>query len=304
MNKDYIKDVDQAKDEANEINAPVTTSEFMKDKYTKEIREFNEAEYEEGFFYLLYKYRSDIFKEIRDKEPGNSDTHIVRFMMLATCISYGGNLYYNRNRVKKSTLKRVWDLKADSSINKTYNLLKDIGYIYVTDEGYIMINENIVVKGSVSAKLKELKKDDENFTYMRIYIQNIKRLYYDTPTTRKKKLANLFLILPYINYKYNVFCSNPTETDVNKLNLLTWTDLARTCDYDETNVTRFRKDLFKLKLYDKDVIGELVSGQGTRILINPAIYYVGNNIDDVLYLYKLFKMKPKKYNKIQIKGDI
>lgn len=297
MIKEFIIDVDQAKDESYEINAPVTTSEFMKNKYTHEIKEFDEAEYEEGFFYLIYKYHSDVFKEIRDKEPGNSDTHIVRFMMLATCISYGGNLYHNRNRVKKSTLSRIWDLNAESSINKTYNLLKDIGYIYMTDEGYIMINEDIVVKGSVSAKLKELKKNDENFTYMRIYIQNIKRLYYDTPTTQKKKLANLFLILPYINYKYNVFCSNPTETDVEKLDLLNWTDLARICDYNVSQAARFKRELFKLKLYGCDVIGCFERSTGKTIIVNPAIYYVGNNVDDVLYLYKLFDMKPKKHRK-------
>lgn len=297
MIKEFIMDVAQAKDESYEKIESTTNSEFLKNKYTHEIKEFNEAEYEEGFFYLLYKYHSDIFKEIRDKEPGNSDTHIVRFMMLATCISYGGNLYHNRNRVKKSTLSRIWDLNAESSINKTYNLLRDIGYIYVTDEGYIMINEDIVVKGSVSAKLKELKKNDENYTSMRIYIQNIKRLYYDTPTTQKKKLANLFLILPYINYKYNVFCSNPTETDVEKLDLLNWTDLARICDYDVSQAARFKRELFKLKLNDKCVIGEFLTDNGTKILINPGIYYVGNNVDDVLYLYKLFGMKPKKHRK-------
>ena len=117
----------------------------------------------------------------------------------------------------------------------------------------------------------------------------------DLWTTQKKKLANLFLILPYINYKYNVFCSNPTETDKDKVKPLTWTDLARLCGYEEKkNIAKFKKDLMSLKVCGHDVIGQFETGSGKTICVNPKVYYSGDDVNDVRNLYSMFIMCEKK----------
>ena len=119
-------------------------------------------------------------------------------------------------------------------------------------------------------------------------------MYNGTASKQRKQLANLFKILPYINFKYNIFCSNPTETDKTKLKLLNWTELARKCGYDETNVTDFKNNLMKLKVYGYDVIGELNRGSGKTIIVNPHVYYGGDDTNDVKWLYDVFEMNPKK----------
>ena len=264
----------------------------MLDAEMKEFIENNEG----AFVSLIFKYGAVIFKEIEDRAEGNKgNIHVIRFMILATYQDYKGCLTYsNGKEIKKKDLGKIWDTSSKNSINETYNLLKECGYLYEAEEGNLMINKDIVIKGPMKDKIKELKDKDGSYTYTRVFADNVRNMYQGTESKQRKQLANLFKILPYINFKYNVFCSNPAETDKTKLRLLNWTDLARECGYDKTQVARFKKDLMKLKIYGYDVIGSFERGSGLSITVNPKIYYSGDDINDVKWLYDAFEMNPKK----------
>lgn len=275
-------------------------SEFakQKQKLDKEIAEFIEAN-EGSYVHLFFKYGMPIFKELEEKVPGSKcNTHVIRFMMLTTCLTFGGKLFdSNNNEVKKSSLKKIWDTTSKNSINETYNLLKECGYVYETEEGYIMLNKDMVIKGKMADILEELKKQDKDFTCTRVFVENLEEMYYGTEQRQRKQLANLFKVLPYINFKYNVFCSNPTETDETKLELLNWTDLARICGYEEKkHIADFKKSLWNLKIFGYDVIGQFERSSGLAIIVNPKVYYGGDDVKDVEYLYRLFNMTPAKKN--------
>lgn len=262
-------------------------------KKTKNISSISEhIEQNEGaFVHFIYKYGKPIMESLELKCGGNkANIHIIRFIQLATYSTFGGKLFdSNRNRIKRSSLKTIWDTTSKNSIKETYDLLIECGYIYETEEGYIMISDDLIVKGAID-DFKKLRKQDENLTYTRLFSKNIQSLYEGTEPKARKQLANLFRILPYINFKYNVFCENPTETNENELKLYTWTDLARICGVDALNVTRFKRDLWKLKIYGYNTIGEFTSGDGKAICVNPKVYYSGDNIEDVRNLYVMFKM--------------
>ena len=247
---------------------------------------------EGSFVHLIYKYGQPLMDALESKCGGNkANIHIIRFIQLATYSTFGGKLFdSNRNRIKKSSLKTIWDTSSKNSINETYNLLIECGYIYETEEGYIMISDDLIVKGAID-DFKNLKKDDKDLTYTRLFSQNIQSLYEGTEPKARKQLANLFKILPYINFKYNVFCENPTETNESELKLLNWKDLALICGYnDNRNFSKFKKDLWNLSIYNSDAIGEFKTKSGMAICVNPKIYYSGDNIDDVKNLYAMFKM--------------
>lgn len=246
---------------------------------------------EGAFVHLIYKYTQPLMDTLQTKcKRANANIHIIRFIQLATYSTFGGKLFDDsRNRIKKSSLSKIWDTTSRNSINETYKLLTECGYIYETEEGYIMISEELIIKGAIE-DFKRLKKDDIDLTYTRLFTQNIQDMYLGTEPRARRQLANLFKILPYINFKHNIFCANPTETDKDKLIFYTWTDLAKLCGYDETNITKFKRELFKLKIYGYDTIGEFKSGSGYYICINPKIYYSGDNIEVVDFLYKSFEM--------------
>ena len=271
------------------------TTEEQRDSYkhklelNKEIKAFIE-ENEGVFVHLMFKYGAPIFKELEEKAPGSKcNTHVIRFMMLTTCLTFGGKLFdSNKNEVKKSSLKKIWDTTSKNSIYETYNLLKECGYIYETEEGYIMINEDLVIKGAIE-NFEELRKQDHSFTYTRVFIDNLRDMYYNTEPKQRKQLANLFKALPYIHYKYNIFCSNPTESDAEKVKPLNWTDLARLCGYDDKKqVARFKKDLTSLGIFDHSVIGQFDNKAGKIIVVNPKVYYAGDDVNEVKNLQQLF----------------
>lgn len=225
--------------------------------------------------------------KLQTKCGGNKDNiHIIRFIQLATYTIFGGNLFdRNKNEIKKSSLSKIWDTTSRNSINETYKILMECGYIYES--------EDLIIKGAIEG-FKKLHKDDNNLTYTRLFAKNIQDMYAGTKSTQRKQLANLFKVLPYINYKHNVFCMNPIEKDKSKLNLMTWTDLARLCGYDDINITKFKRELFKLKIYNYDVIGEFKTGTAYYIAVNPKVYYSGDNVEDVQFLYKSFEMLENK----------
>lgn len=250
------------------------------------------AENEGSFVHLIYKYGFPLMDKLQAKYEGSkANIHMIRFIQLATFVTFGGKLFdNNNNRVKKSSLSKIWQVENNrKSVNETYKILTECGYICETEEGYIMISEELIIKGAVE-DFKKLHKADKDLTYTRLFSKNIQSLYEGTEPKARKQLANLFKVLPYINFKYNIFCANPTETDKDKLIFYTWTDLAKLCGYDETNITKFKRELFKLKIYGYDTIGEFKSGNGYYICINPKIYYSGDNIEVVDFLYKSFEM--------------
>ncbi|WP_195346661.1 hypothetical protein [Paraclostridium sordellii] len=265
-------------------------------KKSKEIREMSEfiQSNEGSYIHLIYKYCYPIFDKIQTKCGGNkSNIHIIRFIVLATYTTFGGKLFdNNKNRIKRSSLKTIWNTSSKNSIKETYDLLIECGYIFENEEGYIMINQDLIVKGVID-DFKNLHKQDSNLTYTRLFSKNIQDMYEGTEPKSRKQLANLFKILPFVNFKYNVFCSNPTETDETKLMLYTWTDLARLCSENEKNVTRFKKDLMKLRVYGFEVIGQFETGSGKSICINPKVYYSGADISEVKHLYSMFRMCDK-----------
>lgn len=248
---------------------------------------------EGSYYHLIYKYCQPLMDKLQMRCEGNkSNIHIIRFIVLATHSTFGGKLFDNNgNRIKKSSLSKVWDVKNNrKSINETYEILMDLGYIHETEEGYIMINDNLVVKGAME-DFKRLHSKDSNVTYIRVYTNNVQSMYEGTEPKQRKQLANLFKALPFINFKHNVFCTNPTETDHTKLQLLNWTDLANLCGYEsKANITKFKRDLMQLKVFGYDTIGQFESGSGKAICINPKVYYSGDRVEDVKKIYTMFEM--------------
>lgn len=263
-------------------------------KKTKNNRAIIEhiAENEGSFVHLIYKYGYPLMDSLQSKCEGNkANIHIIRFIQLATFVTFGGKLFdHNGNEIKKSSLSKIWDTSSRNSVNETYKLLTECGYIYETEEGYIMVSEELIIKGAIE-DFKKLRKDDKDLTYTRLFSKNIQALYEGTEPKARKQLANLFKVLPYINFKYNIFCSNPTETDENKVEYLNWTDLAKLCGYeDDKNIARFKKDLMKLKIYGFNTIGQFSTDDKYYICINPKVYYSGDSVEVVDFLYRSFKM--------------
>lgn len=244
------------------------------------------SEIDDNFFHLIYNYKLAIFDDIRKVSEKKADTHIIRFIMLCTYMNFRNKLVDdNRKSIKKTDLKKIWNTSSKNSINETYNILIELRYINVDEDGIISVNKDVAQKGKINKKMNE--------TYTRVFNETMKNLLKNIGAREQKKLANLFKILPFINYKYNILCLNPEETDKDKIKVLNWKDVANLCDYSESQSSRLRKDMMSIKLDNKHMIGEFTIESGQAIVISPKIYYAGSDVNDVKWLYAMFSILEK-----------
>ena len=253
-----------------------------KNKQTNNMREYLKDNDFGRYFHMIYKYNQPMFEELRKTVPKTKiNITIVRFTVLVAHISLYG-------KVKKSMLKDVWDTENRNGINETYKFLLECRFIQETEDGFITINESIA-REKIKDHIKELQKEDKDYTYTRVFCESILKLYYGTEIKQRKQLANLYAILPYINFKYNRLCKNPTETDNLKVEPLNWTDLCDICEYDKKNAFRLRKDLMKIRINRQYILMDTIRGEDVNVIVvNPHIYYAGDHVNELKAIIDLF----------------
>lgn len=248
---------------------------------------------EGSYFHSIYRYNYPYLCELQQLDEGNKNNlNVIRMIILSTYLGFKDEyIRYKSRKIKKSCLKNIWCTSSRNSINGTYEKLIACNYIEEDDEGFIMINKNIFVHGKVDG-YKKLKKDDDDMTYTRLFDKNIQEMYYNTKEKQRRQLGNLFKILPWINFKYNIFCKNPKETDRDKLEFMTFQDLALICGYDsKKHLSRFKNDLLNTSVYNYSTIGQFLSKNNKYyICVNPKVYYGGSNVEDVKFIYTMFEM--------------
>lgn len=253
-----------------------------KNKQTNNMREYLKDNDFGRYFHMIYKYNQPMFEGLRKTVPKSKvNITIVRFTVLVAHISLYG-------KVKKSMLKDVWDTENRNGINETYKFLLECRFIQETEDGFITINESIA-REKIKDHIKELQKEDKDYTYTRVFCESILKLYYGTEIKQRKQLANLYAILPYINFKYNRLCKNPTETDNLKVEPLNWTDLCDICEYDKKNAFRLRKDLMKIRINRQYILMDTIRGEDVNVIVvNPHIYYAGDHVNELKAIIDLF----------------
>lgn len=270
----YLSD-EQMEAKRNKSDAKIKNDK-QKCKDSKEMKKLTEIL--GSFYHFKYEYNDKIFKEL-------SIIDIGRLFILSDYVLNSRS----RRKIKKKDLAKIWATNQTRA-NETFKLLLEYGYIKLDKDGNIMINENIM-------KVGEGYRVKHPTTYTRVFCEPGIDFYEGLPSKQKKYYGLIIAILPFVNFKHNVLCSNPTETDIDKLELLNWKDLCKIVGYDESHSTRLSKELIKLKVYDSEVFMYHTGANGTRITINPSLYYAGDKPEDLEYLFNLFKMNPKKNKK-------
>lgn len=275
-----------------EIKKDLTEKQKYRINQNKDMKDFIECN-EGNFIHNLYKYCYPYMLDLQELDDGSKNNiHIIRFIVLSTYLSKDGYIRYENRKFKKSKLGKIWDTSSRNSRNQTYNKLISVGYIYEDQEGFLMINTDIMANGKV-IDFNKIKNKDYDYTYTRLFSKNIQDMYYNCNEKKRKLLANLFKILPFVNFKYNVFCSNPIEINEDDIDVLTWTDLARICGYEEKkHISKFKRDMLNLEIYEGiSTLGIFIGSRSRHMIcINPKIYYGGGDVEKVKHLYAMFQM--------------
>jgi hypothetical protein len=167
---------------------------------------------------------------------------------------------------------------------KTKSALINSNLISIDNDKNIVINNNVSFIGKVA-------KDNYKKDYTRIFKESIKELYLKSTPREHKKLSLFIELLPYIHFKYNVICKNPSCALMEDIEPITLKELSESFQqYTNKNTTTLKKQLLNIFIGGKKAT-LLIEDYGKKFfVINPLIYYKGNRIEELNYLINLFKL--------------
>ena len=256
-----------------------------KDRLSREFKE-KQSEYLGNFIFYIFK-NIENFKDIL------TDADLVKFIFCGTYIKHNGALMLDNNTtyIDKKRLNELLQV-SNTIFNRFYKkLIKN--KLILEENNKIYINLNIFWRGKKTEYKKITKIKLKDFT--RIYIKTARELYLNYKNKNHKKLAMIYKLIPFLNWKYNILCSNPNEENKNNIDALTIEDIMDELNYSKSNITRFKHDFYSLKYNDYQIFKTLQSDENYKnsiILVNPLVIYGGNDINNLQYLINLFNIKP------------
>jgi hypothetical protein len=273
------------KEQILKTNAKANTEQAEQSKkgieIRKEISEFEQALKEKlGRFYFNFynNIPSDIDRQYK-----------FRFIYLCCYLKYNDNriqVQQENNRyklIKEGDLMELLKLKKVECY-KTKNILLENNLISIDSDKNIIVNNNVSFIGKIS-------KGNYKQDYTRIFKETIKELYLGSTPREHKKLSLFIELLPYIHFKYNVICKNPSCSLMEDIEPLTLKELSESFNqYTNKNTTTLKKQLLNIFIGGKKTT-LLIEDYGKKFfIINPLIYYKGNRIEELNYLINLFKL--------------
>ena len=233
-----------------------------------------------NFIFITYKLLTSL--NIENVDFNQPDIARIIYIM-----SYIGNdnrlMFTERTPMTEEKLLEIMGLN-DRVFKRFYNkLIKN--NILIEKDNYLFINKEFSFYGSIKGN---------KYDIIRLYKKNVRLLYNNMSSKEHKRLAILYLLIPFINIKYNIVCSNPLEEDKDKVQPLTIEQLAEYFDYDLDWFISLINFLFNLKDINNNPVIKTVNNTENKkdnsIVINPRVIYAGNDYRDVEAFSTMFNI--------------
>ena len=234
----------------------------------------------ENFIFLTY----DICNKLNIDNGDFKQSDIAKIIYI---MSYVGNdnklMLTERTPITKDKLSELLGLNK-KIFNTFYNKLIN-NNILIEKDNCLFIDKQFSFYGSIK---------NNKYNIIRIYKKNIRKLYNSVSTKQHKQLAILYLLIPFINIKYNIICSNPFEEDENKLIPMKVEELAKYFNYNLQSFISLIDFLSDLK--DKDnmpiikTINNTKNKKDNSIVVNPRVIYAGDDFRNVKAFSAIFNI--------------
>lgn len=286
-------EVDNETGEIIEKRKPKTTIAMTLESY-KNIENYYEkmeniknfyafqSEYLGRFVFLIHKNMDKLSSILTDGE-------LVKYIYIGTFTKKDRLLMLDDNKtiITKNMMKKM--LKTGDNVfypffNKCieHNLMFEV-------EDKIYMNFDYFFTGNKEEY--ELTNSEKLEQYTRLYTISTRALYETTKGKTKDSLAIAYKLLPKVNWRYNILCYNPEETDTELVKPFTIGDVMKMLGYDKSHLARFKKKFYGVNFLDYSVFASVQKApeyQDSIILVNPLVYYGGNDFKHIQYLGNLF----------------
>lgn len=238
--------------------------EFLKQEEKRELRRTVLKELGDFYFLLV----NDVFTDV-------SPESAVRLTVLYTFLNYDGNLMMTqRQPMRKSDITEVLHLSKAT----VFRFWKEVSPRYIEE-----IDNKLVLKNDIAFRGR-FTKEHKFKQYQQIYIDSVRDLYYATTSRRHKYLGNIFKLLPFINLEYNIICKNPFETDADKIEPLTISELCIEVGFEVSHFHRlidiYHSITFEVDKHNERFTAFIYEGKDKskmKVYVNPHILYVGSD---------------------------
>ncbi|HGD0580551.1 hypothetical protein P5E90_12130 [Clostridium perfringens] len=252
----------------------------------KETLEF--LKIKNDFENLIYDNMGNFYFNFYLSLPKIDKQYIFRFIYLCTYLKFNDSRLMKKINGKNELIK-VSDLMnllklGKTEYNKTRNILVDNDLIRINKDDSISIDRNISFVGKVKKSNKE--------EYSRIFKKSIQELYNNSTAREHKRLALFIELLPFIHYKYNIVCKNPEcelMEDIDPFTIQEIQEFSKT--YTDKNLSRFKKNMLNIFVGGEKTIMIIEDYKKKFVVVNPKVYYKGNDLQDLEYLISLFRIK-------------
>ena len=265
-------------------------------KEQKEVRKqyAENNEQVECFKYLTRKeqfvmYLFNIHKSMTDLSPQTA----IRLVYLSTFLEYDGKfLKSNGKYITREKMQNLMVLKP-TTFKKFLAEVVSAGYL-IKEKKLYKLNTDHFYRGELS-----IDSSDKKQRYVRVYINNLRKLYLSVPQNKHVYLGYIFQLIPYINREWNVICYNPEETDEDAIIPMSVGDFCELVGYDRTNAARFMREYRDIKFdwngYNQSFLGYFYNYEDDkadmRFFANPNIFFAGNDYNRVKILKIAFTQK-------------
>lgn len=254
-----------------EINEVVSGDTVEKRKKGKAVKEEVQKHSEEngGFVFAFY----ETCKQISEQYPDFNQADLASLMFVGVHVSFGTNhlTHPNGKKIDKKALKGLLGMSRNK-FTQFYRKLISNEILTETETGLVM-NANMFFRGFE----QDIPKSAAELQHTRMYRQTIKDLYGMFDQRSMKKLGLIYAVLPYVNYRVNIVCNNPTNNNEDELNAMTIGELADTLGYEDT--TKLAKNLKEIKHNGQSVFKLVEDDNDSRskyVIVNPNVVYAGN----------------------------
>ena len=218
-----------------------------------------------------------ISKFSRDEPPINLDREtLARLIYLCTFLDYSGRLMKTQRAVMtKDDAQGILKLSPATFYRFWAKVISE-GYLTISSDGSLYPSPRLFSRGRLS-----VTGYSEGRT--KIFIKQMRRLYEATPVRAHHYLGAVFLMLPFINIKYNVLCRNPFEDDIEKVDTMSMDEFCTAMGLRPRSAADYRRAYRELTFPLEDGRKQrfcitVQTDEGKEmIFINPRVLFRGDN---------------------------
>jgi hypothetical protein len=230
-----------------------------------------------NYFYFL------IYRQLMQDFP-DCEGLLFKFIYLCTYGDYddkGGLLSHNKQPLVYNSFYSILNLSKKRTDDTVAELLNK-GLLIQEGNNY-RPNPRYYVRGAVKGHVGEIT---------RIFNKGMRELYFKSNYKEHNLLAHFIPLLPYVNLRYNIICSNPEETDIKKIKPFNLRQIADAFGVEKSNSPRLKKKLLSITVHGYNLMGYFTRNFGDGLLkcfiVNPYVFYKAPGIKDMESIAKLF----------------